>query len=872
MIGRVISHYQIIEKLGGGGMGVVFKARDTVLPRFVALKMISPDFLTDPETTRAFIREAQAASALNHPNILTVHDLIEADGDQFIVMELVEGQTLRNIIGKKGVELKELLRIAAEVTAALAAAHRAGIVHRDLKPENIMVRKDGNIKVVDFGLAKLLLKNQPALGPGAFVDSTLPMPRTPAGQNVFDTEKSRIAGTAPYMSPEQLQAKDADNRSDIFSFGVLLYEMVTGQQPFQGHTTGEIIKKILEDEPLPVTQLAALCPDKLGETVSKCLEKDRADRYQHMEDVAVDLRRVKRVTDSGRPIPQPTLSGTQPTPKRSLLYALIGALLLGGIAAYIIWILPPPAQTVLLVKWGKEVGNASVSPDGSMVAFDSDANGRREIYLMLASGGEPRQISSGLGEKSDPRFSPDGTQLLYSVSGENDEIWIAPTLGSSGQKLISDATSADWSPDGRKIAYGQRIPGQTASLWVKDLSDGSRRAIFLSKFPDEIRHVRWSPEGKWIFSAPEDGATLITPDGATSKSIEFGQKQEPSDVAWSWDGSSLLYSACRGGMTNIWKLRISDGKAERVTTGGGEDFSPMSLRGAPALVYAHGTKIRPLFIFSAEAKKASELVAGARLAFPTISRDGKQVAYIDKGCDADTIWTIGRNGEGRTRRAGGNDCYPAAAWSPDLSELAYSSLVEKPTEYYHIFLMKMQDGTTRQLTSGSSDEYVDDWSQDGKTILFTKVANKRTSLAGIHLQTLKESFIAENLQGGTYSDDGRWILALRESQQAGEVGLWVLASEGGQPTKVLSGNVTRASWAQQDEAIVYSPATGHKGEVELWKLPVREGRARGSPSFLLSFPASFGAASEWDVAKDLSWVVYPHALEMVDFYKLSNEK
>ncbi len=282
MIGKTISHYRILEKLGGGGMGLVFKARDTLLDRDVALKVISTDLLKDAEAVGAFVREAKSASALNHPNIITVHDLLfEAEGAHFIVMELVEGKTLRQLIRKKGVEPKQLFAITSQVGEALSAAHNAGIVHRDLKPENVMVRSDGHVKVVDFGLAKLVARKKETSFDGPTPNSTLPYIGMSGGPNEAPAEKTHIAGTLPYMSPEQLRGDTVDQRSDIFSFGVVVYEMATGRQPFQGRTTAEIITNILEVVPPPLTDLSGAFPEKLQDIVSKCLDKDPSERYQH---------------------------------------------------------------------------------------------------------------------------------------------------------------------------------------------------------------------------------------------------------------------------------------------------------------------------------------------------------------------------------------------------------------------------------------------------------------------------------------------------------------------------------------------------------------------------------------------------------------
>ncbi|OGD22872.1 MAG: hypothetical protein A2W03_06090 [Candidatus Aminicenantes bacterium RBG_16_63_16] len=497
MTGRTIAHYSITEKLGEGGMGVVYKARDERLERFVALKVLPAEVMADPERRRRFEQEAKSASALNHPNIVTIYDIGQADDAHFIAMEYVPGRTLDGLIGQKGLALRDALTYAVQIADGLGRAHAAGIVHRDLKPSNIMVTPDGLVKLLDFGLAKLVEKDE------AFPDIsvTRTLARTPV------TEEGKIVGTVAYMSPEQAEGKPVDARSDIFSFGSVFYEMLTGRRAFAGETKASTMAAVIALDPASPSGVSTPLPPDVERTVMRCLRKDPQRRWQNMSDLKVALQDLKEESDSGKlstvfPAPVPARRRTWP------LFALTACIIM-AVACFAAWLLLKPRATPPAVEPERitfESGGAflpAISPDGKLIAYSSDRDGNFDIYVRQLSGQESVRRTHHAAPDWFPSFSPDGSKIVFRSERDGGGIYVMESLGGAERRIADEGRLPAFSPDGKTVAYLVAAPlTRQAKLFLVPASGGNPTPL-QPEFTIPASGASWpwplwSADGKYI--------------------------------------------------------------------------------------------------------------------------------------------------------------------------------------------------------------------------------------------------------------------------------------------------------------------------------------------------------------------------------------
>jgi serine/threonine protein kinase/Tol biopolymer transport system component len=881
--GRNIAHYRIVQLLGEGGMGQVYLAEDGKLHRRVSLKFLSTSFMKDHERRRRFEQEARAASALNHPNILTIHEISEVEGRRYIATEFIEGKTLRERL-QSGIDIDDALDIAIQIASALVAAHRVNIVHRDIKPENIMIRRDdGLVKVLDFGLAKMS-------APGSAKAEVNSEAETRRHAN---TAPGVVMGTLAYMSPEQARGDAVDERTDIWSLGVVLYEMVAGCSPFVAGTSNEIISGILSKEPPPpLTRYSRDVPERLAEIVEKALTKNREERYQTSQDLLIDLKRLRQSRElkagmersspreqSGLPTSQgPTgeatssrpEGGTPTVPSTSSAEYLIGeirrhkrgvvivsALGLVALTATIFGSImfmnrykpiqgrllgPSPAMRITRLTDTGKATTAAISPDGNYVVYVREEEGKLGLWLRQVGSATEREIVPPMdGQIVGTTFSRDGSLIYYTASAfaSPGVLYQVPTLGGTSRKVLENISGpVGLSRDGKRLAFIRSVEGahHVDSLIVANVDGTGEQVLARKESPAYFDNgPTWSPDGKTVVCGaavePDfqfESFVVIPVDGEQERWMTSHRWSHVSRTVWLGDGSGLMVLALENRTTELqlWHISYPGGEVQRVTNDlNGYLADSLSITAdSSALVAAQEDRSSKIWVApTGEGEdRAKQLTDGKFDGLNGVAwtPDGKILCVLKTGDDYN-IWLMNRDGTERKQLTADSYEKRLPKMSPDGRYIVFSSL---HGESINIWKMDADGSNQKQLTRGAFGELCTGFTPDGKWVLFWSWTESGSAMIS-----------KVSIEGGepvqltdywtiwpTISPDGKLIAAGYLDEQQGHH-LAIIPSLGGQPIKLLplpSSMSPAFPFGWTPDSSSLVYAQKHNGVANIWGQPI----------------------------------------------------
>jgi Tol biopolymer transport system component/tRNA A-37 threonylcarbamoyl transferase component Bud32 len=864
MTGHTLSHFEILEKIGEGGMGVVYRARDTQLGRVVAVKVLPTEKVADPERRKRFVQEARSASALNHPNIITIYEIFQTNGTDYIVMEFVSGKTLDQLITHRGLRIPETLKYAVQITDALAKAHSAGIVHRDLKPANIMVADDGRVKILDFGLAKLA---EPGPQPGD-TQATL----TERMESGPETEEGTVIGTVAYMSPEQAEGRAVDARSDIFSFGAVLYEMLTGHRAFEGPSKVATLAAVLREEPKSLAELSPAVPRELEKLVSRCLRKDAERRAQHMSDLKLALEELKEESDSGHALNSQSALLTTARKRPRWLIPLLAAVALAVIGASMLMRQRRPAAIPMeakpLTTYSGSEADPALSPDGKQVAFswDGDTGRNLDLYVKLVDAGTPVRLTQTPEDEVHSIWSPDGRFLAFLRAGRQEQsggYYVIPALGGRERKVADLArmpthgrvAPADWTPDGKGLLITD-MSVEPPSLALVSIETGEKKILFpppSNSWGDFIPRV--SPDGRWLaFTRGENVNAFdwfVTPFPIGDRP-EFKRLTQLRTITnggtWMPDGKEIMISAQVEGTYRLLRAAINGSSSPtRLTEAGVDVFAPSLAREGGRLAYQYMYRDTNLWKIDLQdpASQPVRLMNSTtkREWQPDFSDDGTKLAFGSLRSGDLEVWTSNADGSDPTQLTHEGARPTAPRWSPDGKKIAFA---KRPGGNTDVYVVNAEGGAPKRMTTHPANDASAYWSSNGKWIYFSSNRTGRLEVWKM-LADGSAPEIQVTQKGGWRSGesvDGQTLYY----QKFELPGVFRMPAGGG-PEQKIADSPADATWDFNGRDMVYAGDDGKLHRIDLMTnndsvIRTIEFVSRGSANFTIS--------------PDGHWLVYVH--------------